>query len=427
MKIFVRKGRSAWGVREHLVCLLIVLSAAICTFYLFRNWLGEDRYGTISYVVFMAVLGAIMVILLRGYVTVAKMLLLLSGTGFIFLFASQEPDLPGVYLYFILDSIAALVLFDREERTLGLIFYFISFAFFLIAWYTDYSFFPPHNITPVQAMEFFMTDFIIAYAVIFVIFFVFSGFHFSVENSLQESKADLLQKNKSLEQNNVALERHLQGFEQLSFSLSHHIKGPIASLRGLLELNRIKAASFEEPHMKESLVRLIDELHLAANDLTGIVELRGGGELLQEAIALQDIASDQLLPFAHQYNFVLECNFRQAPVIHTSRLLLTQILGELLINAWQFRAAGRPLTVSVSSYIHGSSIIIKVHDNGLGIDLTAHARHLFKLYKKFHWSTGGRGTGLFMTKARVEALRGTIEITSQPNVGTSVTMAFPIS
>jgi signal transduction histidine kinase len=63
---------------------------------------------------------------------------------------------------------------------------------------------------------------------------------------------------------------------------------------------------------------------------------------------------------------------------------------------------------------------ISVSDNGVGIDLEKHKDHLFKLYKRFHWNAQGKGIGLYIVKALVEALDGQIEISSEPDKGTTV-------
>ena len=73
----------------------------------------------------------------------------------------------------------------------------------------------------------------------------------------------------------------------------------------------------------------------------------------------------------------------------------------------------------------GSQTDVIVQDNGLGIDLIQHGDKLFGLYKRFHLNMGeGKGVGLFMTKAQVDALGGKIGILSEVDNGTTFTVTL---
>jgi hypothetical protein len=47
--------------------------------------------------------------------------------------------------------------------------------------------------------------------------------------------------------------------------------------------------------------------------------------------------------------------------------------------------------------------------------LTTHKENLFKLYKRFHYHTEGKGLGLYLIKLQAEALGGTVEVDSEIN------------
>ncbi|MDZ7607483.1 MAG: ATP-binding protein [Cyclobacteriaceae bacterium] len=70
-------------------------------------------------------------------------------------------------------------------------------------------------------------------------------------------------------------------------------------------------------------------------------------------------------------------------------------------------------------------LILKVEDNGVGIDFEKHGDNLFKLYKRFHTHVDGKGMGLFMVKTQVEALGGTIGVSGELDVGLIFTLQHP--
>jgi len=47
------------------------------------------------------------------------------------------------------------------------------------------------------------------------------------------------------------------------------------------------------------------------------------------------------------------------------------------------------------------------------------------LYKRFHEDSEGKGMGLFIAKTQIVAMGGTIEIESEVNKGTKLTIEFP--
>ena len=63
-------------------------------------------------------------------------------------------------------------------------------------------------------------------------------------------------------------------------------------------------------------------------------------------------------------------------------------------------------------------------DNGQGIDMEKFGDKLFGLHKTFHEHQEARGVGLFLVKTQVEALGGTISVSSEVDKGTIFTIRF---
>ena len=116
-------------------------------------------------------------------------------------------------------------------------------------------------------------------------------------------------------------------------------------------------------------------------------------------------------------------------------------------------SAGKPVsaTIHLSARHSGASVLICVADDGMGIDADAvRARaiekglvapdaqlaesEIFSMILAPGFSTArqvtdvsGRGVGMDVVRRNVEALRGTIAITSKPGLGTSVTLHLPLT
>ncbi|GAB4023412.1 PAS domain-containing protein [Spirosoma migulaei] len=103
---------------------------------------------------------------------------------------------------------------------------------------------------------------------------------------------------------------------------------------------------------------------------------------------------------------------------------LESILLNLISNCIKYRHPDRPLMITIVASTGMCFTLLKITDNGLGIDLQMHGHKLFGMYKTFHGNTDARGIGLFLTKNQVEAMNGRITVESQVNVGTTFTVTI---
>lgn len=107
--------------------------------------------------------------------------------------------------------------------------------------------------------------------------------------------------------------------------------------------------------------------------------------------------------------------------IETDPDKLRQILTNLLQNAFDAAGPGRPVTVAAGT--DRGKVVLTVRDGGHGMDAETlqRAREPF-----FTTKTQGTGLGLAIVSRLTEALSGTIEMTSTPGEGTTVTLVLPV-
>ena len=93
------------------------------------------------------------------------------------------------------------------------------------------------------------------------------------------------------------------------------------------------------------------------------------------------------------------------------------IMYNLISNALKYSKPDVPPQVTISVDAEGCKNIIKVKDNGLGINMAKYGDRLFKMNQVFHSGFDSRGIGLYITKTQVESLGGTIDVISAENAG----------
>jgi signal transduction histidine kinase len=121
----------------------------------------------------------------------------------------------------------------------------------------------------------------------------------------------------------------------------------------------------------------------------------------------------------------LEVDFSQAPTILSARENAYSLLSNLIGNAIKYRALDRLPEILVQTTSSATETVLKISDNGMGIDLSRHGKKLFGMFNRFHSHVPGTGVGLFIIKKIVERSGGTIHVESTVNIGTTFYIHFP--
>ncbi len=106
---------------------------------------------------------------------------------------------------------------------------------------------------------------------------------------------------------------------------------------------------------------------------------------------------------------------------------LAQIVRELLANAAEAcrrRRGSQGITLRVGT--HGDTATVRVQDDGEGMD-SAVASAAFDPFFSTKPEGSGMGLGLYLTRAQLRQLGGSIAVDSTPGSGTAVTIEFPLA
>jgi signal transduction histidine kinase len=100
------------------------------------------------------------------------------------------------------------------------------------------------------------------------------------------------------------------------------------------------------------------------------------------------------------------------------------IFKELFDNSIRYKNERQAHVISIDSEYQEDFLKIIFKDNGSGMDLKKYGRNLFKAFKRFSNNTQGSGTGLFLIKSMLEKNHGSIEVNSEPGMGSIFTLSF---
>ena len=113
-------------------------------------------------------------------------------------------------------------------------------------------------------------------------------------------------------------------------------------------------------------------------------------------------------------------------VIRTDPYRLRIGLNNLISNAVKYSDLSKtdPF-LKISADTVGSKLKIAIEDNGIGIP-TDKLPNLFRMFYRATTKESGSGLGLYIAKDAIEKLKGSVEVHSVYDVGTTFTISLPI-
>lgn len=236
---------------------------------------------------------------------------------------------------------------------------------------------------------------------------------------------ELITKNDQLTNTNEELIRHNNDLQQFSYTVSHNLRGPVASLLGLINLTNVNTLSEDNRELVEHQKKAIASLDATIRDLGNIIDIRNAVSKVKQQVRFQDELNHittLLQSEIEENNVSIDANFDKVKEIYSVRPMVSSILYNLISNAIKYRSPDRKLKIQIQTERVTSFVKISVSDNGLGLDVDRFKDKLFGLYKRFHTHVDGKGLGLFLVKLQAESLGGRVEIDSKLGVGSTFTI-----
>ncbi len=207
---------------------------------------------------------------------------------------------------------------------------------------------------------------------------------------------------------------------------SHNLRAPVSNLNSLLHYYKELKNESEKNLVFEKFEVVINHLTSTLNTLVESIKIKTASTLSEkEQLSFDGVMNKTLEMLSGELiesSAQIKCDFSQSPRINYNKVYLESVFLNLVSNALRYASPDRVPEVTVKTIENKGKIIMKVKDNGLGIDLKRHGHKLFGLNKTFHRHKESKGVGLYITKTQVEAMGGTISATSQVNKGSVFTI-----
>ena len=218
-------------------------------------------------------------------------------------------------------------------------------------------------------------------------------------------------------------------------NMSHELRTPLTSIKGSLSLIASGTAG-EVPNDVATLIGIADEsagsLVGLINDILDFEKIRAGQLVYDfESLDLKRVveqAVDANRAYGDQFGirFRLRASDAANVRINGDRNRLIQLLNNLLSNAAKYSPKDGEVEVSIER--RDAAVRVNVRDKGPGIPKEVRENmfgEFYQVYEKGADRPGGTGLGLSIAKSIVESHGGSIDYTSEADVGSTFFFDLP--
>jgi len=221
--------------------------------------------------------------------------------------------------------------------------------------------------------------------------------------------------------------------EEFMANMSHELRTPLNAIIGFSGILKNKESDFDHRKLSQQINSSSLGLLALINDILDLSKIQNTTfkiekhtfnayqEIEMHAKQFKGLTLQKELHFENNIDINLKGEF------FGDWLRISQIILNLISNAIKFTAKSG--TIRYTTIYENNSLIVIIYDNGIGMDKKTQDR-IFKPFEQADGSTtrkyGGTGLGLSITQKLVEMMDGKIELTSQPDVGTTFKVTLPL-
>ncbi|WP_113653963.1 sensor histidine kinase [Pedobacter namyangjuensis] len=212
-----------------------------------------------------------------------------------------------------------------------------------------------------------------------------------------------------------------------SYIVSHNLRSHASNIQSITTLIESAKDEGERIEMIQLLKKVANNLNETLFNLNNIVSIQTSVDIEVEPLSLREyinrsVAIQKTQILAKQA--VILNRVDEEFIVNYNRAYLESILLNLISNALKYSSPDRKPVISLDCVEEKGEMVLKISDNGIGIDLTKHGEKIFGIYQTFNGNSDAHGFGLFISKNQVEAMGGKIEVESELNQGTTFKIFF---
>jgi signal transduction histidine kinase len=233
----------------------------------------------------------------------------------------------------------------------------------------------------------------------------------------------------NLNRNKIELARSQKesAWREMAQQVAHEIKNPLTPMKLTVQQLELTLRSGELSREKankaiETLLAQLEILNEIASSFSNFAKMPA--PILHSLDVGEQVRKVEQLYQNHPLGSVRWAGERSSWLIRGDDQLLNRILSNLVLNGLQSGREGQQVNVSVTVELLNSRVRIQVKDDGMGMEDSVKERIFVPNFTTKKWGTG---LGLAIVKQGVEQMGGAIQLISEPGVGTTFILEFPVA
>ncbi len=249
--------------------------------------------------------------------------------------------------------------------------------------------------------------------------------YISIRTDITERKKAEFEREQLLEE----ITQSNKELKQFSYITTHNLRSPLTNLLGICALLDVSKIEHKQTAMLiEGFKKSTYHLNETLNDLINILIIKENRNLPTNIIDFNHtlkVVTDSIHRLIGNSGLKILADFSDLASVIFNNAYMESIFLNLITNAIKYaHPQRRPELVIVSSRNDNQQIQLVFRDNGIGMDMERVGNKIFGLYQRFHANSDSKGIGLYLIHSQITALGGTIEVSSQVNIGTTFTINF---
>lgn len=225
----------------------------------------------------------------------------------------------------------------------------------------------------------------------------------------------------------IAQSERESAWREMAKQVAHEIKNPLTPMKlSVQHLQRVfdpndPSSKTKIDKVTASLIEQIDALTSIANAFSNFAKLP---QPKMSPIEVNGLVQTVVDFFHQESNALVTAQLFESELrVNGDKEMLLRVLNNLITNGIQAAISGSKPEISVSIALQEDRVLIRVKDNGTGIEADQ-AERIFEPY--FTTKSTGTGLGLAMVKQIVEQHDGTIYIEHTDSKGTTFCISLPL-
>lgn len=221
----------------------------------------------------------------------------------------------------------------------------------------------------------------------------------------------------------------LQNKKLINFAhiVSHNLRSHSANFSMLLDFLVKEENETEKERIVTMLCGASNDLMETLENLNQIIDINTNVNLEKKPLNLHESITrveKNLSALLGQNQAEIQNSVPKDIAVHSVPAYLDSIILNLMTNAVKYSSPDRKPIININAKKHNKTTILSFSDNGLGIDLEKYGGKIFGMYKTFHNNKEARGLGLYIIKNQIEAMGGSITVSSKVDKGSTFNVYF---